>query len=72
MFYLGDTLLVGVMGGGPISIGLSIDEIQVDRDSKYWWYVDVTCHQCGSKVGRRFKTGAIQCSKCHKVLREAD
>ena len=69
---MGDTLLVGVMGDGPISTGLSIDEVQVDRDSKYWWYVNVTCHQCGSKVGRRFKTGAIQCSECHKIIREAD
>ena len=67
-----DTLLVGVMGDGPISTGASIEEVQVNRDSNYWWYVDIVCHQCGSKHGRRFKTGAIQCSECHKIIREAD
>ena len=65
-----EILLVSVMGDGIIRTDLSVDEVKSGSSNSFVRVSIDRCTTCGSKLGRRYPGGTLQCRKCGKILYE--
>lgn len=65
-----EILLVSVMGDGIIRTDLSVDEVKSGFSNSFVGVSIDQCTTCGSRYGRRYSSGTLQCRKCGKILYE--